>query len=131
MKTRKKRGKTGGKWPRYGLKGVKESRQALRRADTWLLVLSGALDHAFKTQQQLSEGHASAIAALSAENKRLKSRLSGGSKRKDGEAAELRTQVILPAAPAGVSNEGGRSLAGCFLAPGSVLGLVGTASSRR
>ena len=68
-------------------------RQALRCADTLLFVLSGALDHAFKTQQQLSEGHASAIAALEAENKRLKSRLSGGSKRKDGEAAELRTQL--------------------------------------
>ncbi len=44
-------------------------------------------------------------------------------------------QVILPPAP-GVSNEGGSSellgpLAGCFLALGSGLGLVGTASSRR
>ena len=42
-------------------------------------------------------------------------------------------QVILPTAP-GVSNEGPSSrvlLAGCFLALGSGLGLVGTASSRR
>ena len=45
------------------------------------------------------------------------------------------TQVILPPAP-GVSNEGPRSrvlgaLAGCFLALGSGLRLVGTASLRR
>ena len=40
-------------------------------------------------------------------------------------------QVILPTA-AGVSNEGGLgSLAGCFLALGSGLRLVGTASPRR
>ena len=44
-------------------------------------------------------------------------------------------QVILPTAP-GVSNEGGEfsplgSLARCFLALDSGLGLVGTASSRR
>ena len=45
-------------------------------------------------------------------------------------------QVILPTAPA-VSNEGGRGFsplgpgAGCFLALGSGLGLVGTASARR
>ena len=44
-------------------------------------------------------------------------------------------QVILPPA-SGVSNEGPRSrvlgaLAGCFLALGSGLGLVGTVSSRR
>ena len=44
-------------------------------------------------------------------------------------------QVILPTAP-GVSNEGGEfsplgSLAGCFLALGAGLGLVGTVSSRR
>ena len=45
------------------------------------------------------------------------------------------SQVILPTAPA-VSNEGGEfsplgSLAGCFLAPGSGLWLVGTVPSRR
>ena len=44
-------------------------------------------------------------------------------------------QVILPTAP-GVSNEGPRSeglgcLAGCFLALGSGLGLVGTVLARR
>ena len=44
-------------------------------------------------------------------------------------------QVILPTAP-GVSNEGGEisglgSLAGCFLALGSGLGLVGTVSAGR
>ena len=47
----------------------------------------------------------------------------------------MTSQVILPPAPA-VSNEGGSSpllvlVAGCFLALGSGLGLVGTASSRR
>ena len=51
------------------------------------------------------------------------------------QAMEVRTnQLILPPAP-GVSNEGRSSpllaLAGCFLALGSGLGLVGTASSRR
>ena len=51
-----------------------------------------------------------------------------------GKEFETAKQVILPTAPA-VSNEGPRSglgpLAGCFLALGSGLGLVGTASARR